>query len=180
MTPKEATAGANVSRVYMWEQIRNAEKERSTFKKQGVYRTRALEVGDEVVTIVNGREETRNTAKGDGARAVEGTQGEWNVVEKDMLDKRYTPTGETEREYGILLQNYGARGFVRAVQNRVPVDEVVIDPPWEGEPEKSGSDCYYAVPCDEHGEPLPGQEPYLIDRVSFDNTYKPYQLTSDK
>jgi len=144
----------------MRENMFTMRRDAPVYAKHGRYPVRKAVPGEEVVTILDGKEETRNTAQ-EGDMVVTGAKGEDQVVSAETFAARYTPTG-VEGEYRAV-------GCVRAVQNTTQED-VAIEAPWGGV-QTQGPDCFFALPCTEDGVPLPGEAPYLIDRDAFERTY---------
>lgn len=134
------------------------------FTKFGQVRARLAATPEEVITRIQGKEETRNTAN-PGDYVVTGPQGEEYVLGAAKLEARYKPV---EDQPGI----YEAFGKIRAVDN--PYGErIAIVPAWGGY-QYGEQDCKVATTVDVQTEkPNDPEDMYIIDRKSFDETYRP-------
>jgi hypothetical protein len=131
------------------------------FRKQGQVQARHTEGNEKVVTIlVSSTEETRNTANSDDW-AVTNPSGEQYILSDALFQKRYEAT---DRD-GV----YDAKGCCRAIKN--PFGKPIEILAFWGEVQVGDENCLIVEMCDENGTILDG-EPYLIDGLSFTETYK--------
>ncbi len=132
------------------------------YRKIGEYRARRVDVATPVETVLaDGRKETRNVAA-PGDYIVTGAQGEQYAVKPAVFSTRYELKPGTR-------DVYIARGHVVAIPNPF-ARPIYIVAPW-GEIQHGSENCVIADMYDPASKKRAGQ-PYLIDRGSFDKTYR--------
>jgi len=94
----------------------------ATFKKTSRIDSKSIEVSQEdqeIVTIIDGIEETRNTAHA-GDRIITGPQGERYVIEEEKFEKLYEQNPESPEEFR-------SKGDVQAIHL---TEDVSFEAPW--------------------------------------------------
>ena len=130
-----------------------------TYRKKAKVIVRVAEADEVVKTVVNGVQETVNTAQ-KGDFIVTNPDGEEYIISKENFVSKYEPTSEV----GI----YAPKGKVKAIDNNT-CDDVVIDAPW-GERMVGHKNCVFVAVLDEGGEITADR--YLIERQAFEHTYE--------
>ncbi|OGE32839.1 hypothetical protein A3C59_04420 [Candidatus Daviesbacteria bacterium RIFCSPHIGHO2_02_FULL_36_13] len=140
--------------------------EAPVYTKFGEVSARVAEATEEVVTHIQGKEETRNTAN-PGDYVITGPQGEQYVLAANKFQARYRPVEEKPG-------TFEAFGKIRAVTNP-HAEKIAIVPAWGGY-QYGEPDCMVATTVDVVTE-VPGNldDIYIIDKKSFDETYRPTQ-----
>lgn len=141
-------------------QIMEALAKAPLYRKYGEVRARPAVPGEQITTTLQtGAKETDNIAK-EGDWIITNPSGEQYILPGETFLSRYESTFDD----GV----YSSKGYCRAVRN--PFGEPVeIQASW-GSPQYGDENCMFADVCDEHG--TVAGEPYLIEAVSFANTYK--------
>lgn len=121
-------------------------------------------LGEKIITILaDGRKETENIAK----------EGDWVVTNPDgeeyiLSEKKFLSRDTSTNKDGVFI----ARGFCKAVKNPYSEPIEIMDS-W-GSVQRGGSWCFIADTCDVNG--ITNGEPYLIDELAFNDTYKIYKI----
>jgi len=115
-------------------------------------------LGEQITTIIGGREETVSRRAVEGDWVVTNPSGEQYLISAEKFASRY------RSENGV---EWSARGSCRAIRNPHKVS-ISIMAQW-GERQTGDADCMIADVCDDAGN-CEG-EPYLIAASAFAETY---------
>jgi len=128
------------------------------YNKQGSVLARQTVIGEEIVTVLNGVAETKNTAK-EGDVLLQGVQGEQYIMSESKFSSRYNVDKKLSNEF----QEYKATGSCFAYEYKgVPMEfmaawnELMIVEPGD----------YLAAPDSSYNEV------YRIEKEAFSKTYK--------
>ena len=135
----------------------------SIYSKFGEIKARVATETQEVITYINGKEETRNQAR-QGDYIVEGPKGEQYVVSPKKFTARYKAIPGHD---GV----FEAIGKIRALPNPYQ-EKIVIIPSWGGY-QYGDEDCMLAVTVDlTTTQPDDEANIHIIDYQAFLKTYR--------
>ena len=133
------------------------------FKKFDTFKARKGKVGEHVVTVIDGEEETKKTVVA-GEVVIEGPKGECYVVSEKKFKERY----EVDKDLTDSFQNYKTKGLIKAYEYKGP--NFKFRASWDEEMLCKEGD-YLATPVKSAADnAVP--EVYRIERSVFDITYK--------
>lgn len=133
------------------------------FKKVATVEAKSLKAGEEVITIIDGEEETKNVAK-DGDILVKGVSGEKYIVPVKTFKERYTTTDNKQiTDIPTTFTKFTSTGFVYAFQWKNP--KLTFVAPWGEEMICNENDFLATTSLDDI-------EVYRIELKTFNKSYK--------